>query len=91
MVLVAPDCDLAWNSVSGSDSLVELRPVYRERPPQEWGIRSSKFRLDEDGAYLLDSAPAVRVEPDVVLAATHSCIEHSAPAQRLKNLAPAPV
>lgn len=84
-VLVAQDCDLAWNSVSGSDSLVELRPVYRETPPQEWGIRSSKFRLDEDGAYLLDSSPAVRVEPDVVLAATHSCTEHSEPAQRLKT------
>lgn len=32
-VLVAQDCDLAWNTVAGSDSLVELRPIYRENPP----------------------------------------------------------
>lgn len=85
-VLVAQDCDLAWNSVAGSDSLVELRPVYRDDPPESWGIRNSKFRLDEEGAYLVDSEPPVRVEPDVVLAAKHTCAEpHTEPARRLKT------
>lgn len=85
-VLVAQDCDLAWNSVVGSDSLVELRPVFREDPPDNWGIRGSKFRLDDDGAYLVESAPPVRVEPDVVIAAEHACIgAHTGPARRLKT------
>lgn len=84
-VLVAQDCDLAWNSVANSDSLVELRPVYREDPPENWGIRDNRFRLDEAGAYLRDTAPAVRVTPDVVLAAEHACPEHTEPARRLKT------
>lgn len=84
-VLVAQDCDLAWNSVAGSDSLVELRPVYREDPPEDWGIRGSKFRVDHGGAYLVDSGPAVRVEPDVVLAAKHACPKDPEPPQRLKT------
>jgi len=84
-VLVAQDCDLAWNSVAGSHSLVELRPVYHDDPPSSWGIRNSKFRLDEQGAYLVDFEPSVRVEPDVVLAAHHTCIgPHTEPA-RLKT------
>lgn len=85
-VLVAQDCDLAWNSVAGSGSLVELRPVYRDDPPESWGIRNIKFRLDEQGAYLVDSEPSVRVEPDVVLAAEHTCAgPHAVPARRLKT------
>ncbi len=84
-VLVAQDCDLAWHSVAGTDSLVEIRPVRRDDPPESWGIRGGKFRLDEDGAYLVDSDPAVRVEPDVVLAAAHECLGHDAPARRLKT------
>lgn len=85
-MLVAQDCDLAGNSVSRSDSLVELRPVYRVHPPENWGIRDSRFRLDEEGAFVVDSAPAVRVEPDVVLASEHACAApHAQPARRLKT------
>ena len=84
-VLVAQDCDLAWNSVAGSDSLVELRPVFRDDPPENWGIRDAKFRLDEAGAYLIDSEPAVRVTPDVVLAAEHACQVHTDPCRRLRT------
>lgn len=85
-VLVAQDCDLAWNTVAGSDSLVELRPVFREDPPASWGVRDSRFRLDDEGAYLVESAPPVRVEPDVVLAAQHDCPgPHTEPARRLKT------
>ena len=85
-VLVAQDCDLAWNTVSGSNSLVELRPVYRDGPPENWGVRDGRFRLDEEGAFLVDSAPAVRVEPDVVLIAEHACpAAHTEPARRLKT------
>ena len=86
-VLVAQDCDLAWNSVIGSESLVELRPVYRHDPPDLWGILDTKFRLDDEGAYLIDAAPAVRVTPDVVAAAEHPCHgQHaSKDARRLKT------
>lgn len=85
-VLVAQDCDLAWNSVAGSDSLVELRPVFRDDPPSSWGIRDSRFLLDDQGGHLVESAPPVRVEPDVVLAAEHVCPgPHTAPARRLKT------
>jgi len=83
--IVAQDCDLAWNSVAGSDSLVELRPVYREDPPDSWGIRSGKFRLSDDGAYLVDHQATVKVEPDVVRNAEHACADEHEPARRLKT------
>jgi hypothetical protein len=35
-LLVAQDCDLAWNAVAGSDPLIELRPVFRDNPPEDW-------------------------------------------------------
>lgn len=83
--IVAQDCDLAWNSVAGSDSLVELRPVYRADPPDSWGIRSDKFRLSYDGAYLIDHQATVKVEPDVVRNAEHACAYEHEPARRLKT------
>lgn len=71
-LLVQQDCDLAWNAVAGSGSLLELRPVYRDSPPENWGIRAAKLLLDVTGAHLRADAPTVRVTPDVVLTARHA-------------------
>jgi len=85
-VLVTQDCDLAWNSIAGSDSLVELRPVYDRNPPAVWGIRASRLLLDDSGNYITDLEPLVKVEPDVVLKAEHLCRDAPhVPAPRLKT------
>lgn len=85
-VLVTQDCDLAWKSVAGSNSLVELRPVYDRDPPTAWGIRASSLLLDDNGNYITDLEPLIKVEPDVVLAAEHLCRDAPhVPAPRLKT------
>lgn len=84
-VLVEQDCDLAWNAVSGSGSLIELRPVFHDDPPADWGIRNARFLLDHSGAYIRAEAPSVRVTPDVVLLAGHDTCALPSSARRLKT------
>lgn len=84
-VLVQQDCDLAWNAVEGSASLVELRPVHLNNPPTSWGIRDARFLLDASGAHLRASSPAVQVTPDVVLAAEHQTCAHPDSGRRLQT------
>lgn len=63
------DCDLAWRAIldrTDRPFLVELRPVFEDDPPQDWGIRSQRFRLDDAGHHLRASTPTVRATPDVV-------------------------
>jgi len=84
-VLVEQDCDLAWNAVSGSESLIELRPVFHDDPPADWGIRNARFLLDHSGAHIHAEAPGVRVTPDVVLLARHDTCALPSSARRLKT------
>lgn len=51
--------------------LLELRPVYAEDPPVEWGIRNQKLRLNEAGWHLHANSPSVRVTPELVATAEH--------------------
>lgn len=55
----------------GSEYVVELRPVYMEDPPADWGIRSSRFRLDSSGAHLHSAVPSIRASSEVVDSADH--------------------
>jgi hypothetical protein len=84
-VLVEQDCDLAWNAVSGSGSLIELRPVFHADPPADWGIRNARFLLDTSGAHIRAEAPGLRVTPDVVLLAGHDTCALPSSARRLKT------
>lgn len=73
-VIADQDCDLAWRAILREDAeefLVELRPVFRDDPPADWGIRNQKFLLNADGRHLLANAPVVRVTPEVVDASEH--------------------
>lgn len=86
-LLIDQDCDLAWRAVDGASPpfLAELRPVFVENPPDDWGIRSQAFRIDDDGRHLQAWATAVRATPEVVAMAEHlGCLEPDAQ-QRLKT------
>lgn len=78
-MIAEQDCDLAWRAVLRDDAdefLVELRPVFDESPPSDWGIRNQRFLLSDNGRYLLANAPVVRVTPEVIDAAAHvSCLD----------------
>ena len=78
-VIAEQDCDLAWRAVLREDAeefLVELRPVFSDDPPADWGIRNQRFLLNADGRHLLANAPIIRVTPDVIAASEHvECLE----------------
>jgi hypothetical protein len=77
-LLADQDCDLAWRALIGvhKQFLVELRPVYSQDPPTDWGIRSQTLRLDESGQYLRANSPSVHVTPEIVEAAEHlDCLD----------------
>lgn len=74
-IVVDQDCDLAWKALVGTSYLVELKPVYLDDPPSDWGIRNSKFLLDRAGAHLHADSPSVRVTPEVFDVAEHiTCV-----------------
>lgn len=61
-MVAAQDCDLSWAPGDTEACCIEIRPVHSERPPQEWGIRSSKFLLTPD-LYLDSQSPRPLVSP----------------------------
>lgn len=79
------DCDLAYKALQGSDYTIELRAVWRDDPPQDWGIRSSRFLLDAGGAHLNADTPVVRVTPDVLQLAEHIACPLPTAVRRLKT------
>jgi len=63
-VVCTQDCDLRSSPLESSKTLVEVRPVFDEEPPADWGIRSNKIRLTYDlyveaGALRLHLTPAL--------------------------------
>lgn len=73
-LLADQDCDLAWQTVVGEQSdgrLVELRPVFVKDPPEDWGIRSQRFLIDDTGHHLRGASAIIRVTPAVVAAGEH--------------------
>ncbi|MGV9242553.1 hypothetical protein [Streptomyces sp. NPDC003710] len=72
-VVVAQDCELAWKAVREENSpvLVELRPLLRENPPVDWGVRNQLFRLDKSAAYVDNNLPRLMVHPETLSFAEH--------------------
>lgn len=54
-IVVTQDCDLVSILADDSEPVIELRPVFRENPPNELGIRSRKLRLLPEVPYYLES------------------------------------
>ncbi|MGW2226600.1 hypothetical protein [Streptomyces formicae] len=65
-VLVTQDCDLSGFSVTSNEPTVELRPVYREDPPSDWGIRARRLLLADD-IFLISEAPRLTVSPAALM------------------------
>ena len=70
---------------SGATRSLSYRPVFYDNPPQEWGIRSARFKVDGSGAHIQSEAAAVRVTPDVLLHASHLTCLHPAFTRGLKT------
>ncbi|MFN0154679.1 MAG: hypothetical protein ACKVUT_09895 [Gaiella sp.] len=65
--VVTQDCDLDGTSEEETEATIELRPVYTEDAPEDWGIRSSRFLL-RDGDYLVSNSPRLTVSGNLLSA-----------------------
>lgn len=61
-VLATQDCDLNNCEADDEYPCIELRPVFDEDPPKDWGIRSSKFLLSES-EYLQSASARIIISP----------------------------
>jgi hypothetical protein len=66
-VLATQDCDLDQTPESATDPNIELRPVFTENPPQDWGIRSARLLLTEQ-EYVQSASPRPVVSAAVLTA-----------------------
>ena len=55
-VVATQDCDLDQTDSADAEPSVELRPVFLDGPPADWGIRSAKFLLTES-EYVRSTSP----------------------------------
>lgn len=61
------DCDLDRAEEDDPDPGIELRPLFTQDPPPDWGIRSARLRLTGT-EYANASAPRITVAPRVLTA-----------------------
>jgi hypothetical protein len=61
-IVATQDCDLSGASVASNEPSIELRPVYRENPPSDWGIRARRLLL-ADGCFLISESPRLTISP----------------------------
>ncbi len=66
-VVASQDCDLDQRDIDDGTPCVELRPVFVEDPPTDWGIRSSRCLLTE-AEYVVSTSPRPLVSPAVLMA-----------------------
>jgi hypothetical protein len=66
-VVASQDCDLDSADSADPEPCIEVRPVYTEFPPMDWGIRSHRLLLTENG-YVISARPRLHVAPAVLTA-----------------------
>lgn len=66
-VVAAQDCDLDQADLNEVKPAIELRPVFTEDPPRDWGIRSARLLLTE-GEYVVSASPRTFVSAGVLTA-----------------------
>lgn len=70
-VVATQDCDLDRAVNDSAEAMIELRPLFTQDCPTDWGIRSAKLRLT-DHEYAEANAPRLTVAPNVLTAAVAS-------------------
>lgn len=75
-MIASQDCDLAFVQATSTVPSVELRPVFDHDPPQEWGIRGVRMRLNGRD-YLHAHSPRLIVAPAVLNTAGHGASNHA--------------
>ena len=66
-VVASQDCDLDRAASGETEPCIELRPVYTETPPADWGIRSARLLLTTHD-YVISATPRLHVAPATLTA-----------------------
>jgi hypothetical protein len=66
-VVATQDCDLDQTDRANAEPTVELRPVFLDGPPADWGIRSAQFLVAE-GEYVRSASPRTFVSAALLAA-----------------------
>jgi len=66
-VIATQDCDLDQTTTAEAEPTIELRPVFTEDLPQDWGLRSARLRLSERD-YVRSASPRTLVSAAVLTA-----------------------
>jgi hypothetical protein len=66
-VIATQDCDLDQTENTNAEPTIELRPVYTDAPPPDWGLRSAKLRLT-DQEFVESASPRTLVSAAVLTA-----------------------
>jgi hypothetical protein len=61
-VVASQDCTLDQNDIAVSEPILELRPIWTNNPPTDWGIRARKFLLSRS-QYVDDYSPRTSIAP----------------------------
>ncbi len=59
-IVASQNCDLDTTDEQVPNPTIEVRPVYTENPPPDWGLRSSRFLLAE-GEYVESTSPRLTI------------------------------
>jgi hypothetical protein len=66
-VIATQDCDLDQIEITDPEPTIELRPVYTDDPPPDWGLRSAKLRLTDE-EFVKSASPRTLVSAAVLTA-----------------------
>jgi hypothetical protein len=66
-VVATQDCDLVQTETDEVEPTIELRPVFTDAPPPDWGLRSAKLRLTES-EFVLSASPRSMVSAALLTA-----------------------
>jgi hypothetical protein len=70
-VVATQDCDLDLTEATNNDPSIELRPVFTEDPPADWGIRSARLLLTEQ-EFIRSTSPRPVVSAEALTALKES-------------------
>ncbi len=80
--VASQDCELDLTETTDTEPTIELRPVYTDDPPSDWGIRSARCRLT-DTEHVVSASPRAVVSAAVLTAALQvGAPRHDVPAVR---------
>ncbi|MFC4606872.1 hypothetical protein ACFO9E_03375 [Streptomyces maoxianensis] len=65
-IVASQDCDLSNFPATEAAAVVELRPVYSDAPPTDWGIRAGKLLISKQ-FYCVSESPRLHVSPAVLM------------------------